>query len=199
MEIINDYVLLITYAPYISDEEYEEWRHVDEPPLATIAVRKDFLAKFVEEETNCDSVDEFLNEYIYDDIADLHELAEKAGALAFIYRQHMEPEFTFPVTMSGEAAAALLEFEQERPLFDVIRRRLPDSVNSGYASFDGGILTPTVDDAVSLLNLLAAASETTIAVPTDDGERGMVIWNGQHDQPEKSAPDDGEPDPKEDE
>lgn len=198
MNTVNNYVLLITYAPYISDEEYEEWNRVDEPPLATIAVREDFLARFVEEETTCDSINEFLSEYIYDDVEDLHELAEEAGALAFICRHHMEPEFIFPTVMSGEAAAALLQFEQERPLFDVIRRRLPDSVNSGYASFNGGILTPTVDDAVSLLNMLDAAGEATIAVPIDDSERGIVFWNSQRELPEEGSLDDGGPGPEED-
>lgn len=175
----NGFVLMTTYAKYECEAEYELYKNDPETPVAVLAIDLDFLDHYLETETDYESLEDFFNNYIYDDIEDLQDRAEAASALAFAYRPGMDPLYQFPAVMTREMAQALVDFTENFSLFDRLKNNLSADVKQPYAEFGDGILTPSFDAAAILTDFLCAAGESVMAAPTSDepNARGIVNWS----------------------
>lgn len=104
--LAGGYVLLTTYASVRFDTLAD---NSDETPTAVIAVEKDYLTSFAINE-GFDSLQEFLDEYIYDSVPLLANLAEAMDALGFAYAESADKQFYFPETNKGSAMLAFADF-----------------------------------------------------------------------------------------
>lgn len=105
--LAGGYILLSTYAT-LTDEEAQVLRDTDETPTAVIAVKKDWLEAWIKPEYA--TLEEFLNDYTFDTIANLSAEAELEGELAFEYRDGLDDPFLFPKGCSGDAMLAFADF-----------------------------------------------------------------------------------------
>lgn len=104
------YILASTYAD-LSDEEYQALKDSDETPEASVAVKLNFLTKYIKEDFG--TLDRFFNEYTYDTVESLFYEAGAAGAAAFEYRYEFpDASFLFPLCCSGESMLAFADFLQ---------------------------------------------------------------------------------------
>lgn len=106
------YVAVTTYAN-LSDDDAAELAGEDEVPTAVLAVKEEFLTAYVHSK-GWNSVDKFLNEYTYDTITDLEELAYAGRALAFTYCAPLGSRafqfFQFDGDVPGSGARAYADF-----------------------------------------------------------------------------------------
>lgn len=105
--LAGGYILLSTYAT-LTDEEAKALRDTDETPTAVIAVKKDWLEAWIKPEYA--TLEEFLDDYTFDTIANLSAEAELEGELAFEYRDGLDDPFLFPNGCSGDAMLAFVDF-----------------------------------------------------------------------------------------
>ena len=105
--LAGGYILLSTYAT-LTDEEAQVLRDTDETPMAVIAVKKDWLEAWIKPEYA--TLEEFLNDYTFDTIANLSAEAELNDTLAFEYRDDLDDPFLFPRSCSGDALLAFADF-----------------------------------------------------------------------------------------
>ena len=105
--LAGGYILLSTYAT-LPDEEAKALRDTDETPTAVIAVKKDWLEAWIKPEYA--TLEEFLDDYTFDTIANLSAEAELEGELAFEYRDGLDDPFLFPKGCSGDAMLAFVDF-----------------------------------------------------------------------------------------
>lgn len=106
-DLAGGYILLSTYAT-LPDEEAKALRDTDETPTAVIAVKKDWLEAWIKPEYA--TLEEFLDDYTFDTIANLSADAELNGELAFEYRDGLDDPFLFPKGCSGDAMLAFADF-----------------------------------------------------------------------------------------
>ena len=105
--LAGGYILVSTYAT-LTDEEAKALRDTDETPTAVIAVKKDWLEAWIKPEYA--TLEEFLDDYTFDTIANLSAEAELEGELAFEYRDGLDDPFLFPNGCSGDAMLAFVDF-----------------------------------------------------------------------------------------
>lgn len=105
--LAGGYILLSTYAT-LTDEEAKVLRDADETPTAVIAVKKDWLEAWIKPEYA--TLEEFLDDYTFDTIANLSAEAELNDELAFEYRDGLDDPFLFPNGCSGDALLAFADF-----------------------------------------------------------------------------------------
>lgn len=110
-ELPGGYILVTTYA-HLTDKEYEQLlRDGDEYPTTTVAVDKTFLVDYAGK-VGYSSLDEFLNNYTYDQTDGLEDEALCKDACAFCYRIGLpdEKRWRFPEYATPIQMQALLAF-----------------------------------------------------------------------------------------
>lgn len=174
-KLTGDFLLIEGYAQWESDEEWEEHRNDDEHPAAIIAVKGWFLQKFAED-SGYASLDEFFENYTWDNIDSLQEEAEVAAALAFAYRPTLEPHFQFPEVMTAEMVQALVEFMKSEPIYERITKALPKNPAKPFAAIGNNIIVPSVEQGRVVASFLNAMGvEALMISPMGDENRGR-IW-----------------------
>lgn len=106
--LAGGYVLLHTRA-ILDDEEAEALKGPDETPLAQIAVKRDWLERWLAD-SEYNSIDAFLNAYTAEDIGELRTQAVFEGAVAFIYGEEADDLFKFPAKCDTNAMLAFADF-----------------------------------------------------------------------------------------
>lgn len=110
-KLAGGYIWLFTYAD-LSDEESKAESENDEVPTAVVAVKESWLRDFIKEDfgDESDAVDCFLEEYTYDEMAQLEAAAILDGAVAFQDRFGYDGSFKFYGSLDENAVLAFIDY-----------------------------------------------------------------------------------------
>lgn len=121
-----DAILLTTYQNLDDELHHEiiEASNRDEPPTCVICVTREFFEKYIEEDSEFSSIDEFLENYTYDNVEDLPWEAEKEHALLFTYCKELDMLYVPEWSGSEGVYAALAKLWIQDTACEEAERRL---------------------------------------------------------------------------
>ena len=121
-----DAILLTTYQNLDDELHHEiiEANNRDEPPTCVICVTREFFEKYIEEDSEFSSIDEFMENYTYDNVEDLPWEAEKEHALLFTYCKELDMLYVPESGSEGVYAALSQLWIQDTACKEAERRLL---------------------------------------------------------------------------